>query len=180
MSRIKTAIMAKIGIFYGSSFGNTEHIAREIQHLLGIDNADLINVRNASEKDFNHYEYLVFGCSTEEEGQIQKDWETKLPIIRSLDFTNKKVALFSLGDQKHHPDTFVDGMGILYQILSETEADIIGNWYPHGYIFNKSKAFINGSFVGLALDEEFQPAVTKTRLQKWTDYLKSQFKLHHN
>ena len=147
--------------------------------MLGIDNADLINVRNATSFDFARYDFLIMGCSTEEGGNIQKDWTDKLSLLEKVDFSNKKVALFSLGDQKHHPDTFVDGMGVLYQILSETDADIIGNWYPHGYIFNKSKAFVDGSFVGLALDEDFQPSVTKTRLQKWTDYLKSHLKINN-
>jgi len=168
--------MALIGIFYGSTQGNVEHIAYEIQKIFGEEHADIFNIKNAENSDFKKYKYLIFGTSTCENGNIQQDWADKLNLLGNIDFTDKKIALFSLGDQKNYPNSFADGMGVLYDVLNDYDADIIGNWYAHGYIFNKSKAFVNGSFVGLVLDETFQPSVTQIRLQKWTDYLKTQFK----
>ena len=172
--------MADIGIFYGSSHGNVKQIARELRILFGPENADIKNIKHAKKEDLEAYNYLIFGCSTRDAGMIQEDWEYKLAILSEIDFQNKKIALFSLGDQKHYPNSFVDGMGILYDKLNENDVKIIGNWYPYGYIFRKSKAFKHGSFVGLALDEKFQHSITHERLQKWTDYLKSQFKLSPN
>ena len=168
--------MARIGIFYGSTNGNVEQIANEIQQIFGTETADLINIKDATADDLTKYPYLIFGTSTCENGNLQKDWQKKLTVFEQIDFSEKKIAIFCLGDQKHYPDTFADGMGILYEKLNEFDADIIGNWYAHGYVFNKSRAFVNGSFVGLVLDETFQPAVTKIRIQKWTDYLKTQFR----
>ncbi|MBC8343638.1 MAG: flavodoxin [Bacteroidetes bacterium] len=172
--------MAHIGIFYGSSHGHVENIAQELQLLFGIENADIINIRDANKQDLESYNYLIFGCSTRDKGKIQEDWEFKFNLLSEINFRGKKIALFSLGDQRHYPESFVDGMGILYDKLNENDVKIIGNWYPYGYIFKKSKAFKHGSFVGLALDEQFQHSVTKDRLQKWTDYLKSQFNISAN
>jgi len=167
--------MASIGIFYGSTNGKVENIAYEIQTIFGKENAEVKAIRNATKYDLNKYKYLVFGTSTEN-GDIQSDWKSKLSVLKKLDYTDKKIALYCLGDQRQYPLTFADGLGVLYQHLSEMDADIIGNWYPQGYVFQKSKALIDGSFVGLVLDDNFQPNVTQVRLTKWTDFLKSQFK----
>jgi len=167
--------MACIGIFYGSTSGKVENIAFEIQKILGKENADVIDIKTAIKPSFRKYKYLIFGTSTEY-GNIQKDWVLKIPLIKKLDYTHKKVAIFGLGDQKLYPDTFADGMGVLFDLLNDSDVDIIGNWYPHGYVFQRSKALVNGSFVGLVLDENFQPNITQIRLNKWTDYLKSQIK----
>jgi flavodoxin I len=172
--------MAKIGIFYGSTNGHTEQVAKNILHAFGSQNADLINIKNAKAEDLQRYPYLILGVSTWGFGDIQKDWANKLSLLDKIDYSNKKVALFSLGDQRTYPDTFVDGMGLLYDKLYEKEARVVGNWYPNGYVFKRSKAMRNGSFVGLVLDEDIQPMSTKSRIEKWTNYLKLEFKLHVN
>jgi len=52
--------MEKIGIFFGSSTGNTEIVAEKLQGLFGADRADLHNVESASSKDLEKYKYLIY------------------------------------------------------------------------------------------------------------------------
>ena len=43
--------MEKVGIFYGSTTGNTEAVAKKIQQALGTDNAEVFDVSSAKAKD---------------------------------------------------------------------------------------------------------------------------------
>jgi len=165
--------MAKIGIFYGSSTGNTELIAEKIKALFGKD-ADTCNIDAAAIEDFEKYENLIFGTSSWGIGDAQDDWDDFMDILSGMTFNKKKIALFGLGDQLNYPDSFVDGMGILYDAIYD-RVDIVGAWPLDGYTFNESAAVKNGMFVGLAIDKENQPDLTNSRLKKWVDLLRREF-----
>lgn len=55
--------MKTIGIFYGSSTGTTEGIAKRIAEKLGVEDKDIHDVSNASPADVAPYEILLLGCS---------------------------------------------------------------------------------------------------------------------
>ncbi|MDR0364669.1 MAG: flavodoxin [Bacteroidales bacterium] len=166
--------MKKIGIFYGSNSGNTESIANRLQNLLGADNADVINIANAKTDDFIRYENLIFGTSTWGLGDLQDDWESFLPNLKKIDFAGKKVALFGVGDSMGYADTFVDGMGELYQAIQDS-GYVVGFTPVTGYYFDASKAQVDDQFVGLALDEDNESDKTIERLTAWVENLKLQF-----
>ncbi|MEM9024211.1 MAG: flavodoxin domain-containing protein [Bacteroidota bacterium] len=93
-----------------------------------------------------------------------------------MDFTGKTVALFGLGDQRGYGEWFVDGMGILGEQVIKAGGTIIGHWSTEGYEYDHSKAeFEEGTFYGLAIDEECQPDLTTDRLDTWTQELIPQF-----
>jgi len=162
----------RIGIFYGSSGGVTQDVATKIKKSLDLD-ADLIDIADSTKEILNQYDRLILGTSTWGEGDLQDDWEDNLEIIEELDLSGKKVALFGVGDQDGYEDTFVDGMGILYEILKESGATIIGdNWSAEDYDFSESKAFKNNSFVGLVIDEDNQEEKTDLRIDKWVNSIK--------
>jgi len=164
----------KIGIFYGSSTGQTEMVAEKLLQMLGEENADLINVDGATKKDLEKYPYLIFGTPTWGVGEMQDDWEDFSEILEKTDLKGKKIALFGLGDQDTYPDSFADGIGILYNKIKD-KTGVIGKWPKNGYIFNESEAFRDHAFVGLILDQENQPAKTTARLEKWVEMLKKEF-----
>lgn len=166
--------MKKIGIFYGSSTGQTEMVAEKLQHLLGEENAELINVDIASKEDLEKYPYLVFGTPTWGIGEMQDDWEDFSESVAKANLKGKKVALFGLGDQDTYPDSFADGVGVLYEKIKD-KATIVGKWPKTGYMFNESEAYRGNSFVGLILDQENQSALTTERLAKWVEILKTEF-----
>ena len=93
--------MNKIAILYGSSGGNTEMVAKQVQDLFEGD-ADIFNVLEVSIDEIKPYTYFVIGTSTTGVGDLQDDWEGFLPYFSKLDFTGKTVALFALGDSASH------------------------------------------------------------------------------
>ena len=90
--------MKTIGIFYGSSTGTTEGIAKRIAEKLGVEDKDIHDVSNASPADVAPYEILLLGCSTWGAGDLQDDWDSYLGKLKKLDLSEKTVALFGCGD----------------------------------------------------------------------------------
>lgn len=167
--------MKKIGIFYGSSTGQTEKVAEKIQKLFGEQNTELINVDMATKEDLEQYPYLIFGTPTWGVGEMQDDWEDFSEIVVKANLKGKKIALFGLGDQDTYPDSFADGVGVLYTKIKD-KATIVGQWPKTGYLFHESEAYRDKSFVGLILDQENQADKTAERLDKWVEMLKESFK----
>jgi flavodoxin I len=159
--------LKQIGIFYGSSTGDTERVAQLIQKTIGTDKVMIHDIIESKAEDLIKYSFLILGISTWGIGKIQDDWEMFLPKIKNIDFTGKKIALFGLGDQESYPDTFADALGILYDIIKSPRCSIIGEWPVEGYEFIHSKAERNGKFAGLVLDERNQPELTEERIISW-------------
>lgn len=167
--------MGKIGIFYGSTEGNTENVAIKIQAALGKDVADLHNVDAATADDLQSYDNLILGCPTWEIGELQEDWETFIDVLDDVDFAGKKVAYFGLGDADGYPDTFIDALGIIHDRIKNSGATFIGQWPTDDYIFDESKAVVDGMFLGLVIDEDNEADKTDARVKKWVAQIKGEF-----
>jgi len=163
--------MSKIGIFFGSNGGTTQGVAHSIATTLkkkGLD-VDVKDISASSADDISQYENIIFGTSTWGMGDLQDDWDSFVSNLSSIDFSGKKLALFGTGDQFSYPETFVDGMGLILEQISG--AELIGQWPVEGYDFSESKACVNGSFVGLVLDEDNQSNLSDERIDRWADLL---------
>jgi flavodoxin I len=167
--------MANIGIFYGSTTGNTEKVANLIQEAFSEDKADIYNVEIAESGDIQKYPWIIFGVSTWGVSDLQDDFEDFLQVLEKVDFSGKKVALFGLGDQSTYTDSFVDAMGILYEWLKKRGVKIVGSVSRKGYSFTGSMALVKGKLVGLAIDEEFESDLTGDRVNAWVELLKNEF-----
>lgn len=171
--------MKEIGIFFGSDTGNTEKIAKLIQESIGNNIAILHDISNVSKKDIEDFNYLILGIPTWYYGEVQCDWDDFLPKLKQINFLDKTVALFGCGDQEDYSEYFCDAMGIVYKILKEKKANIIGKWSTKEYNFERSKALLNKDyFVGLILDEDRQAEKTTERVIKWLKTILPYFKLH--
>jgi flavodoxin I len=149
-------------------------VAEKLQQMLGEENADLINVDGATKKDLEKYPYLILGTPTWGIGEMQDDWEDFSDILAQTDLKGKKIALFGLGDQDTYPDSFADGVGMLYEKIKDKSL-IVGKWPKNGYVFFESEAFRDNSFVGLILDQENQADKTNERLEKWVELIRKEF-----
>lgn len=167
--------MEKVGIFYGSSTGNTETAANQIQQELGVDIADIKEVTNAGANDLEAYSNIIFGASTWGVGDMQDDFDVFLSEIENANLAGKKIAIFGLGDQDTYADSFVDAIGIIYETLEGKGCEVIGQIAKDSYSYDVSKAEINGELVGLPLDEENQGNLTNERIKNWVQQLKGQF-----
>ncbi|MBX7125755.1 MAG: flavodoxin [Cyclobacteriaceae bacterium] len=168
--------MAKIGIFFGSTEGNTERVVGQVQEALGGEpDVVLHNVNSASADDMQPYENLILACPTWEIGQLQEDWDGFVDELESVDWSGKKVTFLGLGDADGYPDTFLDAMGIIYDKIKDKGATFVGAWPTDGYNFEASKGVVNGKFLGLGIDEDNQKDLTADRVAKWAAQLKGEF-----
>ena len=164
--------MKTIGIFYGSSTGTTEGIARRIAERLGINDKDIHDVAGASPANLVPYEVLLLGSSTWGAGDLQDDWEDFLGKIKGADLGGKLVGLFGCGDSASFSDTFCDALGTIRDGLRGTGCAFIGATAADGYSFDSSTAVEDGKFVGLALDEMNEDDQTDGRIDRWIDTLR--------
>ncbi len=170
----------RVGIFYGPVGGSTERVAKKIQEAFGNDLADLHTIKDCKAKDLDKYENIIFGCSTigKETWQADKpkpDWDIFRPEIDKIDYKGKTFALFGLGDSVTYTALFVDAMGILAKEMQRHGAKIVGRVPTCEYQFTDSEAVIDGQFIGLPIDEDFESDLTERRIKEWVDRLKMVF-----
>ena len=168
--------MKIIGIFYGSSSGNTEGVAKQIQAEFGADNAQVFDVAKATKDDLEKFDNLIFGTSTWGFGELQDDFDGFMKQIEAANLSGKTVALFGCGDQESYSDTFVDGMGLVWQSLQGKGCNIVGQTSTEGYSYSNSQSDVEGKFVGLAIDENNQSDQIADRVKAWVEVLKNAFK----
>ncbi len=163
-----------IGLIYGSDTGMTEEITHTIVDEWNESEIEVIEVSQVSKSDFERMDILFLGLSTWYDGDLQSDWESYFDEFKTIDFSNKTIALFGLGDQYGYGEYFIDGVGMLAEVVLENGGKIIGQWPTDGYDYTESKAKIEGKelFYGLALDEDNQPELTQERLSTWLSILK--------
>lgn len=168
--------MKSIAIIYGSSTEHTKNAAERIAELLADYSPTLVDIYDGDEEPFISHDVLILGASTWGVQDLQDDWNDFYPKLEKLDLTGKTVALFGLGDASIYPSSYVDAMGILYEIVSKRGATIVGEVSPEGYDFEYSRAFKDGKFVGLPLDDDYEPELTEERISNWVEALKPYLK----
>lgn len=165
--------MAAIGVYFGSSSGNTEDAAESIAQALG-GGVSATNITDTTADEILENDVIIFGVSTWGTGDLQDDFEDFMPTLEDMDFSGKKVALFGLGDQENYPDTFVDAMGTVGKACREAGATLVGSTGTDGFSFDSSEAVENGKFMGLALDEDNQSEQTQDRITAWVEQIKAE------
>lgn len=165
--------MKKIGIFYGSSTGTTQSIAEAIASKLGIPTSDIIDVAKMTADKVNGYEVLLLGTSTWGDGEVQDDWYDGIKVLKSVDLKDKTIAFFGCGDSDSYGDTFCDGMGVIYEDIKDSGATFVGKVSASEYSFSSSISVIDGSFIGLALDDVNESDKTDERIDAWVDDIKN-------
>ena len=160
----------KIGLIFGSDTGATEEISIKIKESFNNYNIERHNIANVNEEIILSFDFLIFGLSTWYDGDLQSDWEIYFDDFKKIDFKNKLVAIYGLGDQWGYDEYFVDGIGIIAKEIIKNNGKIIGEWPTNGYEFEKSKALKDkNTFFGLALDEDNQYEKTDDRIKIWTN-----------
>ena len=172
--------MEKIAIFFGPLNGSVHRVAKLIASKIGPETADLIHITEASATDLEKYTKIIFGISTVGKDSWQQkfdntDWSHFLPIVSAFNFTGKKVAIFGLGDHITYAYHFVDSMGLLGKVVKKQGGELFGRVSTQGYTFQDSDAIVEGQFIGLPVDEDFEPELTEERVAAWVDSLMKEF-----
>lgn len=163
--------MAKIGIYYGSTTGNTQDLAERLAKAFDVTSADVYDVSSAS-ADFSAYDVVLFGTSTMGMGDFQDDWESYIDDVKKADLNGKKVALFGCGDSSSYSDTFGDALGKIYEVIKNKGCQLIGQVSLEGYTYDSSEAIVDGQFVGLLIDEDNESNLTDQRVALWIEDLR--------
>lgn len=166
--------MKKTGIFYGSTTGTTESVARLIADKLGIAPADVHEVTQLDTALAESYEALILGTSTWGDGELQDDWYDGLKVLQGAHLSGKIVALFGCGDSESYSDTFCDAMGLLYEGLKDSGCTFVGAVDDSDYTYSASVAANDGKFVGLALDDVNESDRTDDRVSAWAAQLQTE------
>ena len=156
--------MKKTVVVYGSSTGTCEAIAEKIGARLG---AEVMNVQDLTQTVVEASDNLVLGTSTWGAGELQDDWYDGLNVLKGANLQGKTIALFGCGDSQSYSDTFVGGIGELYDGLKASGAIFVGSVPTDGYTFDDSSAVVNGQFVGLPLDDVNEDDKTDARIDAW-------------
>lgn len=167
--------MEKTAILYGSSSGNTETTAKNIARKIGNGQVEIFDVAKTAASALEPYKNLILGTSTWGIGDLQDDWEAFLPQFEKIDLSGKTVALFGLGDSSSYPDSFVDGMGIIYEAIQNKACKLVGAVESNSYNFDDSRALIDGKFIGLPLDEDNESDQSDDRINNWLKQILPEF-----
>jgi flavodoxin I len=170
-----------IGIFFASTTGNTKSVAQLINEKLEAIISDayinIVDIASDGVRSMIAFNVIIIGVSTWDLGDLQYDWADVMDDLSTLDLQGKSVAIFGLGDQEGYTDTFVDGMGIMANLVRQCGAQLVGLTSIEGYSFEESTAVEDGKFLGLAIDEDNQSDQTEQRVVAWCKQLKKELDL---
>lgn len=157
----------RTGIFYGSTMGTTEALAKQIARKLNVPSADIYNVAEVSADQVMDYDLLLLGSSTWGAGDLQDDWYGFVEQLKNKNLTGKRVAFFGCGDSASYPDTFCDALSVLYDDLAGTGCVFVGAYVPDDYAVTDSAVCRDGKFIGLAIDDVNEGDKTEDRIDAW-------------
>ena len=175
------SLQKRIGIFFGSTTCYTEMAGEKLQAALQnkLNQAvDLFDIKDTPLAKSQEYDFIIYGISTWDFGELQEDWESTWDDIAQLSLEGKTVALFGLGDQMGYADWFQDALGMLHDELIVLGCDVVGYWPVGGYEFIASKGLTEDGeyFVGLSLDDENQFELTEERIEQWSQQIIQEWK----
>lgn len=160
-----------IGIFYGSTTGNTEAVANDIAAALGVVATDVHNVGATGADAVKHYDTLIFGSSTWGYGDLQDDWFDFLDDLKAQDLAGKRTAFFGCGDSDSYPDTFCAAISVIHDTLADSGATFVGRIEATGGGMD-SPTCRDGQFLGLTIDDA-DDSVKETRMAAWLEAIKA-------
>ncbi len=168
----------QIGLFYGSTTCYTEIAAEKIRDIIGQDIVSLHNIKDEPLKNAENYDFIIFGISTWDFGELQEDWESIWDDIKDVDLNGKTIALFGMGDQQGYGQWFQDALGMLHDEINSQQYTLLGLWPNDStYEFEASKALTEDGkhFVGLALDEDSQYEHSDERIANWVEQIMTEY-----
>ena len=172
--------MSKTAIFFGPLKGAVNRVADKIKDAIGEDKVVMVPVKDATVADLDKYDKIIFGISTVGKETWHAtysnvDWAKFLPEIGKTSYEGKTLAIFGLGDHVTYAATFVDHIGLLARELMNNGAELVGQVPADDYEFDESNALEDGKFLGLPVDEDFEPELTDERVKNWVAQIKPAF-----
>ncbi len=143
----------RIGIFFGSSTGNTKKISYLIYKRLNkYIICNIFDISKINLDKFNNFDILILGSSTWYYGKLQYDWYNFLNYNKNIIIRNKIICFFGCADKLNYRYTFGDSLYYLYKIFNNN--NIIIGYFNNIYKFNNSKSLLFKKYLlGLIIDD---------------------------
>ena len=170
--------MKKIGLFWGSTSGNTEIAVEFIEEYLSDEGFEVEshNVADADPDAMLDYDNLIIGCPTWNIGELQDDWDSIFMDFEQLNFEGKTAAFFGCGDAVGYADNFLDAIGMLSKTFMEKGGKLIGRCSRDDYDFRDSIALDGDELLGLGLDYDNEEEKCEDQMIAWLKKIISEFK----
>jgi len=116
-------------IAYSTLTGNTETVAEWIRDRLlqaghEVHMEDAANIYPDVLRD---YDLIILGCPTYWDGDVTDDFVPFLDRMADLDLSDKKAAVFGLGDSDSYPDEFGRSVEIIEDNLLRSGVDLVAD-----------------------------------------------------
>jgi len=169
----------RVVVAYGSTFGATEEIARQVAGALAARTGRRPLLADVAWTDMTRivrYDVLILGSSTWNEGELQPAWDGAIDGLVQSDLRGRRVAVFGCGDRFGYPDTFGDALGILRRHARAAGAETIGA-LPMDRLGYDPDAFEAGEvrdgddLVGLIVDDEIDDDARAAHVAWWCELL---------
>ncbi len=173
-----------IKLIYGSDTNNTENfIDTYLLTMLeenGFNVGEPITANKVEKSVWEDNDKFILGIPTWYDGELQSDWENYFEEFKQIDFTNKTVAIFGLGDQLGYEEWFCDGIGILAEVVLENGGKLIGyTANDDSYDLDETPRSLvdDNTFYGLCIDDDNQDELTEDRAKLWVSQLVKEFNI---
>ncbi|WP_297091978.1 flavodoxin [uncultured Draconibacterium sp.] len=167
--------MSKTAIIYSYHTQKSKKVAEKIIAAFGEKELEAVNAEELKKEVLEKFDNFILSAPTWFDGELPNYWDEFVPDLEEMDLSNKKFAIFGLGDQKGYAENFCDAIGLLAEILEDCGATLVGQTSIEGYTYESSKAQRGNVFVGLPIDQENQARLTKKRVEGWVEQLKKEF-----
>lgn len=113
-------------LLFGSTTGTTRLLAMAVRK--GLETAGLPvtlrNVKQATPKELEEHPLIVMGCSTWEDGALQRDFQAFLPRLGEMRLDGHFAAVFGPGSKSY--SHFCRAVDLLEEELSHRGARLVG------------------------------------------------------
>ena len=175
----RTSEMKWLGIFYSPAGGSVHRVAKMLKKKIGADKVDMFCVTDIQANKLLDYKNWILVCSSLGRSTWEREqrdrWAKFFPSMRKISLKDRFVALVGLGDHVTYPKNFVDGMGYMAELVTGLGGTLVGKVQTDGYVYEDSTAVEDDLFVGLPLDEDFEPEKTEARVDKWLEMVLPEF-----
>lgn len=167
--------MKNTAIIYSFNTVKTAKIAEKIKDAFASNEVEMVNAEEINSEKFSSFNNLILGVPTWFDGELPNYWDEFVPDLEDIVLKGKKIAIFGLGDQKNYSENFIDGVGIMAEIIENCGGTLVGYTSTDGYHFEASRAQKGDQFAGLAIDYENQGLKNKERVASWVEQLIKEF-----
>tara|TARA_Y100001970_G_scaffold225108_1_gene277833 strand:- start:114 stop:626 length:513 start_codon:yes stop_codon:yes gene_type:complete len=170
--------MKKIGLFWGSTSGNTEIAVEFMEEYLQDEGFEVesFNIADTDVDKITEFDNIIISCPTWNIGELQDDWDSIFLDYEKLDFSGKIGAFFGCGDQVGYPDNFIDAVGMLAKPFMKNGGKLIGRCSTDDYDFRDSVALDDDKLLGLGLDYDNEEDECEGQMIMWLEDIMEDFK----